>query len=118
MEATGGINGEFKGLELDALPPERIRSIFATSLKKYVETEQYATFIKKSYIRKQILESLQYKLNDMVDSIIQKEIDQIELYDFDVFELAEEGRRTIPIDRLCSANRDRVIYDMAVACLR
>lgn len=118
MEATGGINGEFKGLELDALPPERIRSIFASSLKKYVKTDQYSTFVKKSYIRKQVLESLQHKMNDIVDGAIHQEIGQIELYDFDIFELAEQGRRTIPIDRLCSANRDQAIHEIAFSYMR
>lgn len=43
--ATGGINGEPKGLELDALPPDRIREIFVTSIRKYIDPAMYEKII-------------------------------------------------------------------------
>ena len=37
LEKTGGINGLPKGLELDAFSPDRIRDIFASNLKNYID---------------------------------------------------------------------------------
>ncbi|MBF0258628.1 MAG: hypothetical protein HQK62_07290 [Desulfamplus sp.] len=118
MNATGGINGEFKGLELDALSPDKIRSIFAASLKKYVETEQYSTFIKHAYVRKQVLESALNKINSIVDEAIKRESGAIEIYDFDIFEMAKEGHNTVPVSSLCSGNRDYAIHEMTIESFR
>ena len=115
MELTGGINGEFKGLELDALSPDRVRTIFATSLKSYLDPKQYSRFVKKSYIRMRVLQAIQANVNVIVDEITSQEIDNIDLFDFDVFELAEEGHSSIPIDSLCSADRDNSINQMSRA---
>lgn len=46
MKETGGINGLEKGLELDALTPERIREIFADELKNYVSDDAYTEYAK------------------------------------------------------------------------
>ena len=114
MKATGGIDGEYKGLELDALPPDRIRGLFATSLKKYVDPKQYAEFVKQSYIRKLVLQTAQDKIDDIVADAISSEMTAIDLYDFDIFELAREGRRIVPVNELCSGNRDLAIHELTM----
>lgn len=50
MKETGGINGLEKGLELDALTPERIREIFADELKNYVSDDAYTEYAKNTFL--------------------------------------------------------------------
>lgn len=115
MELTNGIDGEFKGLELDALSPDRVRTIFASSLKSYLDPGQYSKFVKKSYIRLRVLQSIQNRIDGIVDAVTGLELDNIELFNFDVFELAADGHDSIPINSLCSGNRDQSINESALA---
>ncbi|MHB1167346.1 MAG: toprim domain-containing protein [Carboxydocellales bacterium] len=59
LELTGGINGEPKGLELDAFSPDQIREIFVDNLTEYIDLDMYKEFIKGAYVKKRVLESLQ-----------------------------------------------------------
>ena len=58
VEETGGINGLPKGLELDAFTPDRIRDIFATSLKSYIDTADYVEECKKEYLNRVIYDAI------------------------------------------------------------
>lgn len=113
---TGGINGEPYGLELDSLPPERIREIFVTSIKKYIKDQKpYKEFIKGAYIQSIILKGIKDKIAGITEDIISREEGNIEGYDFDIFDLASLGYNEIPIDRLCSNNRDGAIIERALS---
>ena len=67
---TNGINGEKMGLELDALPPERIRTIFINSLKKHIDVNDYADFLKESHLKYVLLKLIENKISDLSQEII------------------------------------------------
>ncbi|MFA7468120.1 MAG: hypothetical protein WCY82_07635 [Desulfotomaculaceae bacterium] len=116
FKVTGGINGEPKGLELDALTPERIREIFVTSLKKYIDQGVYERIIKSAYIRKVALESIRPILNNAFYDIVSQFEDEVKIIDFDITELAIQGYSSLPISRLCNQNMDDVIRQKALSC--
>ena len=118
LKKTGGINGEPKGVELDALTPDRILEIFVTSLKKYIDPNIYRGYVKQSYIQKVILDSLQDKINDITNEVINKELDNIKLNDFNVFDLAVNGYNDFPVQSLCSNNRDQNIKELVASYLK
>lgn len=99
VEITGGINGEPKGLELDAFSPEKIRNIFVTSLKKIINPNVYGAFLKRSFTKYSILKALEPRIKKIVDDILKKEID-VSIKDIDLFELAKMGLNYIPVDKL------------------
>jgi hypothetical protein len=117
FEQTGGINGEQKGLELDALHPDRIREIFVTTLKKYINPKEYRRFIKRAYIRRQALEAIQPKIQDVLRETERREIDLVEILDFDMGDLAVEGFNELPIEKLCIHGRDTAIINTALELL-
>ena len=100
FEKTGGIDGEPKGLELDALSPDRIRQIFIDNIQEYIEPDVYNKFIKESYIKKEVLESLKDKVNNITQEVMEELKDEIEVEDFNVMELAQDGKSSLPIGKL------------------
>ncbi|RLF39778.1 MAG: hypothetical protein DRN12_06495 [Thermoplasmata archaeon] len=111
--ATGGINGEPYGLELDALPPDRIREIFvSSSLKKYIDTDVYREFVKKSYIKKVVLEYLEDKVDSLTNAVIERELVNVKLVDFNIFDLAIDGYSYLPVKKLCLTDRDDQIKSL------
>ena len=115
---TGGINGERYGLELDAFTPSRIRDIFSTCLKKYIDQSLVTDFVKKSYIRGQVQLAIREKINGIISDIEEQESENIKQLDFDVFEKAKEGQSTIPVMELCEANRNELIREKALSYFR
>lgn len=114
FEETGGIDGEPMGLELDALTPDRIIQIFTDALREYITDQTpYSEFVRSAYIRMRVMESIQDHVERIVTDICAQEEDNIEQYDFDVFSLAQEGYTSIPVDELCSNNRDEGIREKA-----
>ena len=114
LQATGGINGEAKGLELDALSPDRIRQLFVRSIKKYIDPAIYMSFIKKSYLQKIILEAIKPKINSIIEDLNALELDSIEVESFDLFELATLGHSSIPVDDICYSGREVAIREKAL----
>lgn len=114
FEQTGGIDGEPAGLELDALPPDRIREIFVTSLKSYIDESIYRDFIKRAYIQQVILRELSGIIRDIERRAIAQEAERVTLKDFDLFGLALEGRDFIPVYELCEPDRDQAIKAAAL----
>lgn len=100
FEKTGGIDGEPKGLELDALSPDRIRQIFIDNIQEYIKPDVYNKFIKESYIKKEVLESLKDKVNNITQEVMEELKDEIEVEDFNVMELAQDGKSSLPIGKL------------------
>lgn len=96
MQMTGGIDGEEKGLELDALSNQQIREIFVEGLRDYIDEEIYLDFVKESWIREQAI----LKLRPYADALLNrmKEFYEGDLTiddEFSVLDLAEEGKRYI-----------------------
>jgi hypothetical protein len=118
FKATGGINGKPKGLELDALEPDRIRNIFVTCLKKYIDPHEVSGFIKYSLLQKIILEAMAPKVEDIIDEITYKEVQNVNLsvdIDTGLFKLAEEGHDSLPIDALCNTDRQKEIKEAVLS---
>lgn len=105
MQATGGIDGHEKGLELDALEPGRIRKIFVDSLWGYIEPLKYHAFVKRSYLQRVILEAMQPKVDQIVDDLASDEIDSVLLRGVDLRNLAIQGHTTMPTSQLCWSPR-------------
>ena len=119
LNETGGINGEPLGLELDALPPTRIKDIFIENIQDYIEDQElYKKDIKTSYIRMVIMESIKEKIGEITEDIIDSELDKLQQYDVNIFELAKDGFTDLPIDQLCNNNRDEAIRDLALKYFR
>lgn len=112
MERTNGIDGEEKGLELDAFSSSQIREIFVDNLKRFIDEETYKTFIKKSYIKLKALESIKEKFTNAVEVVIDDLIDDVEILDFDIHEIAKRGRMTLDIETLCDDSIDDKIEEL------
>ena len=100
---TKGINGEKMGLELDALPPERIRSIFINALKKYIDVNDYADFLKESYLKYFLLKLIENKISDLSKQIISSMKDIVQIDNLDIlFDYAERGwSKYLPVETIC-----------------
>lgn len=112
---TGGINGEPKGLELDAFPPHRIREIFVTTLKNYIDPDLYYAFVREAYIKRVILTALQPAIDNITDAITASEQGEVRIKYFDPFVLAMDGHSSLPIDELCYTDRDAHIIKKAIS---
>lgn len=82
------------------------------SLKKYIDTDVYREFIKKSYIKKVVLEYLEDKVNNLTNAVIERELRNVRLIDFNIFDLAIDGYSYLPIEQLCLTNRDNQIKSL------
>jgi len=117
FKQTGGIDGEPKGLELDALTPDRIREIFVSCLKRYIDEEDYKDFVKRAYIQSVILRELARIVQEIEQETILSETDNITLKDFSIFDLAARGFDSLPIQGLCANDRDAEIKKTALSLL-
>lgn len=115
MKLTGGINGQAKGLELDALEPSQIREIFVEHIKDFIDVDLYSQFVKKSYIKKIALREMASKVDEILDKVINKTEKYIRLEEFDITELAKDGYDSLPIEELCSREHDEEIKDKALS---
>lgn len=118
LKETGGIDGEYKGLELDALSPDRIRGIFATSLKKYIDPGLYRDFVKEAFIRKRVLERLRDRVDKVVGQISAKFGDDVHVEDFDIFDMVDKQYPSIPIGSICVFGKDDDVEAAIDSCFR
>lgn len=109
LELTGGINGEPKGLELDALDPSQIRDIFVENIKDFIDTDLYSKFVKRSYIKKVALKAMAPQVEMILDKVVKQVEKNVELQEFDITDIARQGYGSLPIERLCSSDQDEVI---------
>lgn len=116
MQITNGINGERKGLELDALEPDQIRAIFVKEMRNYIDENIYKDFLKRSYLKMKMLEFAQDKMNEIFTDIKGEVIDKIELKDFDIFNLAKKGSASLPVSELCENTFDEQIKALTLDC--
>lgn len=108
---TGGINGEAKGLELDALTPNEIRNIFVREIEPFVDSEEYRTFVKDSYIRRVALHGMAPVVEAILATTCEEFRGRVEAKDLDIGELASKGHSSLPIKRLCTSYEDCNIVD-------
>lgn len=116
MQQTGGIYGQAKGLELDALEPDRIRGIFLDQLRGYVDPERYVEFIKRAYLQRMILDVMRDNVVDIVGQVVQAYLPSVKLLNVDLFDLAGTGLRYIPVENLCLTDQENEIRKMVLNC--
>jgi len=109
MDRTGGINGEEKGLELDAFSSREIREIFVENLKEFIDVSLYKQFIKKSYLQLKAYELMLPKIQPIIDEIVESLLDDVELIDFDIHQMAINGYSGLNISDLCEDSVDNDI---------
>lgn len=107
LKDTGGINGQPKGLELDALSPDRIREIFATSLKSYIHSEDYIDDLEDSYIKGRARDAVDKYVDTIVDRIVKEKRDDVRTKDFEILDYVKEGKSYLP-DALCYLENDNI----------
>ena len=115
MEETGGIYGQAKGLELDALEPDKIRRIFIQCLRRFIDDTKYTAFIKRAYIQNMALEIMQGKVDLILKDVIKMSLDSVELKDIDLYELAASGYRHMPVEQLCHTGKTDAIQTMVLS---
>lgn len=113
MARTNGINGQEKGLELDAFSATQIREIFIENLAEFIDHNVYKDFIKESYIKMQILESIKTRLSKMTKKVTNEIIDDLEMKDFDMVDYGIRGYSSLDIEDLCEDNLDDKIKKLA-----
>ncbi len=113
MERTGGINGMEKGLELDAFSSQQIREIFVKNLKEFINEDLYKTFIKESYIKSKVLSAIKGRVKEMSEKVIEEIIGDMELKEFDIHDMAIEGRSNLRVENLCEEDMDEEIIKLA-----
>lgn len=118
MSRTGGIDGMEKGLELDALSTREIREIFVDNIKSFIDEELYKDFIKKSYVKLKVLESIKNKVEEVSKKVIEQLVDDIELKDFDIHEFAKNGQSSLYIEDLCENDIDDKIKSTSLFYLK
>jgi hypothetical protein len=103
FDLTGGIDGEMKGLELDALSSKQIRDIFATNIEQYIDRDVYIEFIKRAYVKMKFLEQLKPAMDAMFTKYL-KDIEDIIVVDsaMDILGLARTGYSYIPVSNYCA----------------
>lgn len=106
MAETGGINGLEKGLELDALTPERIREIFADELQNYIDNGSYIEDCKSSYLWSAIRNEVDKYIDTIVSQVYRELEDKVSTKEPDMMKYVREGRTNIPFNNLCSINAD------------
>jgi hypothetical protein len=115
LEETGGINGRAKGLELDALEPDRIRKIFIDNLRPYIEQGQYSDFIKRAYLQRLILDAMRGKIAGIVAAAVNENLGSVEMIQADLMNIAAGGSRYIPTKDLCFTSRGQEIKEKVLA---
>ncbi len=118
LKETGGINGEGKGLELDALTPDRVREVFVTSIRNggYVDPFLYVDFVKDSFIRKKILGILEPIIADIIEDVKKEIGDGVDMSGVDIFDVAMDGYNHIPVSEICSMDEDEIIKATYAKC--
>lgn len=106
LKLTGGIDGMAKGLELDALTPERTREIFAEELQAYIDNGAYIEEVKSNYLYRKIRDEVDKYINTIVNDVYSDLIDKVDVQEPDMMKLVREGKTYIPTENICSVDAD------------
>ncbi len=114
MEKTGGINGLPKGLELDAFSPDRIRDIFASSLKNYIDTGIYLDECRKEYLNNTVYKAIRPYIDKIVRNLVEQKQNDVKIMNFDILDYVRKDYSYLPSDEVCyltDNNIDKLIKD-------
>lgn len=91
-QLTNGINGIKKGLELDALSPERIREIFTEHLKDYIDSNDYYENDKQDYLLEQINSVISQYTRIIKDHVYEKMKDKVVMVrEYEITDVAKDN---------------------------
>ena len=110
MKLTGGIDGKEKGLELDALTPDRIRQIFTDNLREYIDSTEYYEHGKQIYLIRKIHDELDIYVDSIVNEVYNKLKDAVDTKEYNVLDYLEKGYNYIPYGEVCSVD-SQVVKD-------
>ena len=108
MKLTGGIDGKEKGLELDALTPDRIRQIFTDNLREYIDSTEYYEHGKQVYLVGKIRDELDKYIDSIVNEVYNKLKDTVDMKEYNVLDYLEKGYRYIPYGEVCSVDNQEI----------
>lgn len=117
-ENTGGINGNRKGLETEALSRQELLSTFVDALMSLgiINGDVYQDFIKRSFCDMLVLKALQGTVEALKEFLYDTYQNDIDVVDFDIAEIAKRGLSMLPIVDLCSTNNEANIEDFVKSC--
>ena len=104
VKLTGGIEGKAKGLELDALTPDRIREIFASNLQTYIDSSEYLEHGKVQYLYGLIREEIDVFTRRIADKVYEEMENNVDFTDFNMMDYVKEGKRYMPVGEIYSVN--------------
>jgi len=99
MARTNGIDGEEKGLELDALTSDQIREIFVNGIEPFIDSDKYTQFVKEAFLKQLFLKKSKSLFERAWTHFKAQYLEATELIDFDVIDLALDGKSSIHVDR-------------------
>lgn len=117
LAAGYGIDGEAKGVELNALPPDRFRRIFTDALRDTIDPAVYKEFLPDAHRRRVALEALRPGVEALLARIMVQVTATVTVDDFDALDLAAQGFNEIPVADLCHGG-EKETKRLAVAALK
>ena len=108
MNLTGGIDGKEKGLELDALTPDRIRQIFAENLSEYIDSREYFEHGKQVYLVRKIRDELDKYIDTIVSDIYNQMEDKVEMEEYNILDYVKSGQSFIPYGEVYSVDDSQI----------
>lgn len=108
MNLTGGIDGKEKGLELDALIPDRIRQIFAENLSEYIDSREYFEHGKQVYLVRKIRDELDKYIDTIVSDIYNQMEDKVEMEEYNILDYVKSGQSFIPYGEVYSVDDSQI----------
>ena len=108
MKLTGGIDGKEKGLELDALTPDRIRQIFAENLSEYIDSSEYFEHGKQVYLMSKIRDELDKYIDTIVSDIYNQMEDKVEMEEYNILDYVKNGKSYIPYGEVYSVDDSQI----------
>lgn len=118
MQRTGGIDGEEKGLELDALESGYLRRIFVESLRKLLpetDAEEINRYFRNAYLRMKFLESVQSRVETMYSEFVVAFQEQVhQKKDIDLYEMAVDGHGSVDAEDHFEIDINSNDYDLAL----
>lgn len=103
-----------KGLELDAFAPDRIRDIFASSLKNYIDTRNYLDECRKEYLNNAVYKAIRPYIDKIVQNLVGQKQNDVKIMDFDILDYARKGYSYLTSDEVCCLtdnNIDKLVKD-------
>ena len=105
-EAWIARTGGEKGLELDALSLDRIREVFATSLKTYIDTSAYIDTFKSYFLYDAIDRATAPYIRNVTNAVFREKWRDVTVRDFDILDYAKAGYGDAPVNEVCHMEND------------